>query len=204
MAVFAISLLAPICRAQVSKSSPTPSKNLSGRFEQTRQITGIPTPLKSDGSFVLVPDEGLIWRVEHPFQATTVITKEGLDQIVNDKEVQRIDASRAPMVSRLNELLNGAMMRDWSVLRKDFAVTTSIDRHSWRTTLVPLRRDDLVSGTFASIAITGGATVDDVEITHRNGDSEHLRFFDQRIGYAPLQPEDAHLLGGKGVSQGSH
>jgi hypothetical protein len=176
---------------------------LSGRFWQTRRINGIPTILTSNGDFLLVPDYGLIWRVEQPLRATTIITKEGVRQIVNDNEVQHIEASRTPLVTHLNELLNAAMVGDWKALRHDFVVAKTGDQ-AWRAILTPLRRDDLVTGTLSSIVITGGATVDNVEISHRNGDSEHLRFFDQTISQAPLRDEDARLLAGKGLGSASH
>ena len=47
---------------------------LRGHFVQDRQLAGFAKPLRTEGTFVLVPGRGLIWRALTPFQNNTVIT----------------------------------------------------------------------------------------------------------------------------------
>lgn len=171
-------------------------QTLHGRFIQERHLKGLTATLKSDGSYVLAPGRGLIWRTENPIQTTTVITPAGIRQIINGSEVQHVDAANVPFVAHFYDMLNGALMGDWTAMRHDFAVNTSGDRGAWKTVLTPLHPDDPIAGMIASIVISGGNMVDSVDITRANGDLEHMAFLDQAVSDVALSGEDARLLGG--------
>ena len=197
----AIALLASVC---VGEGAPAPTlaagQILHGRFVQVRHLKGLASPLKSDGTFVLAPGSGLIWRIEDPIKTTTVITPAGIRQIINGSEVQHIDTAKAPFVAHFYDMLNGALMGNWEAMRHDFAVKTTGDRGAWRTVLTPLRPNDPIAGMIASIVITGGKMVDGVEINRANGDSESMRFLDQAVSDAGLTDDDARLLSNKDIS----
>jgi Outer membrane lipoprotein carrier protein LolA-like len=169
-------------------------QTLHGRFFQQRQLKGLTSTLRSEGSFVLAPGKGLIWRIEQPIQTLTVITPAGIRQIINGSEVQHIEAAGVPFIAHFYGMLNGALMGDWSEMRHDFAVKTSGDHQAWRTVLTPLHPDDPIAGALASIVVAGGKMVDSVDINRTNGDSEHMAFLDQSVSSAPLSGEDARLL----------
>jgi hypothetical protein len=177
----------------------TPRQNLHGRFQQERHLKGITATLTSSGSFVLAPGKGLIWRIEEPIQSITVITPAGIRQIVNGSEVERIEASRVPVVTHFYDMLNGALTGDWSAMLHDFAVQTTGDRRAWRTTLTPLRATDPIVGMLSSVVIVGAKMVDAVDIVRANGDSERLTFLDQAISDVPLSEGDARLLNSDGI-----
>lgn len=201
VAALALASLASICVAEVAPA-PTlaPGQTLHGRFVQVRHLKGLASPLKSDGTFVLAPGTGLIWRIEEPIKTTTVITPAGIRQIINGSEVQHIYAAKAPFVAHFYDMLNGALMGNWDTMRHDFAVKTTGDRGAWRTVLTPLRPDDPIAGMISSIVITGGKMVDGVEINRANGDSEGMTFLDQTVSGAALTADDARLLSNRDVS----
>ncbi|MHB8381507.1 MAG: outer membrane lipoprotein carrier protein LolA [Candidatus Binataceae bacterium] len=201
IAAVAITLLASICVAGIVVGPAlVPGQMMQGRFVQRRQLKGLTATLKSDGNFILVPGRGLIWRVVDPIKTTTVITPAGIRQIINGNEVQNIDAARAPFVAHFYAMMSGALMGHWETMRHDFAIKTTGDSAAWRTVLTPLRPDDPIAGMIASIVITGGKMVDDVDITRANGDSESIAFLDQVVSSAALSGEDARLLRAKGLS----
>jgi hypothetical protein len=173
---------------------------LSGRFVQARNLKGISSTLKSEGTFVLVPGRGLIWRIENPIQTITIITPAGIRQIINGGEVQSIDAAKVPFIAHFYDMLDGALMGDWTAMRHDFAVQTKGDRAAWRTLLTPVRPNDPIAGMLASIVITGGKMVDGVEISRTNGDSERIGFLDQAVSGVALSGDDARLLNSKNIS----
>ena len=196
-----IALLSTVCFAQLAIGpSLAPGQTLHGRFEQARNLKGIASTLKSDGTFVLAPGRGLIWRIEDPIQTTTVITPAGIRQIVNGSEVQRIEAAKVPFIAHFYDMLNGALMGDWTAMRHDFSVETTGNRDAWRTMLTPLRPNDPIAGMLASIVITGGKMVDGVEIRRTNGDSERIAFLDQAVSSVALSGDDARLLNDKNIS----
>jgi hypothetical protein len=184
-----------ICGAELHMGpSLSPGQTLHGRFVQERHLQGLAATLKSSGSFVLAPGKGLIWRIEDPIQTTTVITPAGIRQIINGSEVQRIDAAKLPFIAHFYDMLNGALMGDWTAMRHDFAIKTTGARGAWRTVLTPLRPEDPIAGMLASIVVSGGKMVDSVDINRTNGDSEHMAFLDQTVSSAALSGDDARLL----------
>jgi hypothetical protein len=201
IATVAIALLSSVSFAQLAMG-PTlaPGQTLHGRFVQARNLKGISSTLKSEGTFVLAPGKGLIWRIEDPIQTVTIITPDGIRQIINGNEVQRIDAAKVPFISHFYDMLDGALMGDWTAMRHDFAVQTKGDRAAWRTILTPVRPNDPIAGMLASIVISGGKMVDGVEINRTNGDSERIAFLDQTVSGVALSGDDARLLEIKDIS----
>lgn len=199
--VVAIVALSSVCFAQVAMG-PTlaPGQTLHGRFVQARNLKGISSTLKSEGTFILAPGKGLIWRIEDPIQTITIITPDGIRQIINGSDVQRIDAAKVPFIAHFYYMLDGALMGDWTAMRHDFAVQTKGDRAAWRTLLTPVRPNDPIAGMLASIVITGGKMVDGVEISRANGDFERIRFLDQTVSGVALSGDDARLLEIKNIS----
>ena len=195
LAAIATAALASVCFAEPA-TGPTFSAGevLYGRFSQTRKLKDLAQPLKSDGTFVLAPGKGLIWRLEHPVQMTTVISPAGIRQIVGDNEVQRIDTAKVPVIAHFYYAMNGALLGEWSTLKKDFTINSTGDKHAWRIVLTPLRSTDPLVAAFASIVITGGRMVDGVYITRVNGDSEEIRFFDQTTSSLAAHPDVVKLL----------
>jgi hypothetical protein len=201
IAAVAIVALSSACFAQIAMG-PTlaPGQTLHGRFVQARNLKGISSTLKSEGTFVLAPGKGLIWRIEDPIQTVTIITPDGIRQIINGSEVQRIDAAKVPFISHFYDMLDGALMGDWNAMLHDFAVQTKGDRAAWRTILTPVRPNDPIAGMLASIVISGGKMVDGVEISRANGDSERIAFLDQTVSGVALSGDDARLLEIKDIS----
>jgi hypothetical protein len=197
----AIVALSTVSLAQLAMGPRlAPGQTLHGRFVQARNLKGISSTLKSDGTFVLAPGKGLIWRIEDPIQTVTIITPAGIRQIVNGSEVRSIEAAKVPFIAHFYDMLDGALMGDWTAMRHDFAVQTRGDRAAWRTVLTPIRPNDPIAGMLASIVITGGKMVDGVEISRANGDSERIAFLDQAVSGVALSGDDARLLNIKNIS----
>ena len=199
--VFPILTLTSVCFAELAMG-PTlaAGQTLHGRFVEERHLKGLSSTLKSEGSFVLAPGKGLIWRMEQPIQTLTVITPAAIRQIINGSEVQHIDAARVPFIAHFYDMLNGSLIGDWSAMRHDFVVKSTGDRQAWRTVLTPLQPDDPIAGMLASIVISGGKMVDSVDINRTNGDSEHMAFLDQKVSSVPLVGEEARLLDSRPAS----
>jgi Outer membrane lipoprotein carrier protein LolA-like len=167
---------------------------LRGRFVQDRHLEGMTTTLHSEGSFVLVPGKGLIWRGEKPFAVDTVITPQGVLQRIDNEDAMRVPASRAPMLAHFYDMMTSVLSGDWSAVKRDFRVTEHGDAHSWTMTLMPQDKNDVLIGRIARITLRGERLVEHVEIRQTNGDWETLDFLDQAVSTVPLTPEDAALF----------
>lgn len=170
-----------------------PGQVLRGRFVQERRLQGFDAPLRSDGSFTLAPGRGLIWRAETPFAVTTVITAAGLIQDVSGSETMRLTAARLPFMSRLYDMLNGALAGDRQALETSFVLRTTTDATGWQYDLTPKQADDPMM-PFERIIVRGSALVDRVEMRRRGGDSDTLIFLDQAVSDGPLTADEAAAL----------
>ncbi len=163
---------------------------LRGRFVQERHMQGFANPIRSEGVFVVAPGRGLIWRAETPFAVTTVVTPTGLVQSVAGAETTRLPASRLPFLSKLYDMMAGALAGDWKALEGSFTV----NRGAGTVLLSPLRADDPTAAQILSISARMSRFVDEVEIKKPNGDFDRLVFKDQVLNAQPLDAAEAAQL----------
>lgn len=163
---------------------------LRGRFIQERHMQGFAQPIRSEGSFVVAPGKGLIWKAEIPFAVTTVVTAQGLVQSVGGNETTRLSAARLPFLSRLYDMMAGALAGDWQALDGAFTIT----RAAGGVSLAPRNPDDPAARQISSINARIGRFVDQVEIIKPNGDFDRLSFREQGLNLAPLNAGETDLF----------
>lgn len=166
---------------------------LRGRFVQERHLKGFAAPLRSEGRFFLAPSRGLIWTTEKPFAVTTVISEAGLVQEINGNQTLRMPAAKLPFLSRLYQMLGGALAGEWKALETDFTVAREGTEDDWRLVLSPKKADDMAM-PFRSIAIKGTRFVDEVTLTKPDGDFDKLTFVDQALSSGPLSADETLAL----------
>jgi len=166
---------------------------LRGRFEQERHLEGFQTPLKSSGTFLLVPGRGLVWRTEQPFAVTTVISPAGLMQEVHGRETMRMPTAKLPFMSKLYAILSGTITGDWSALASAFNVVRTPQSNGWSLQLTPLNPDD-PNLPIQSIRARGGKLLDQIELVKPHGDRDRLVFLNQKIETARPAAQEAALL----------
>jgi len=166
---------------------------LRGRFEQERYLEGFQTPLKSSGTFLLVPERGLVWRTELPFAITTVIGPGGLMQEVRGRETTRIPAAKLPFMSKLYAMLSGTMTGDWSALASTFKVVRTPEAKGWNLRLTPLEADD-PNLPIQAIHARGFRLLAEIELVKPHGDRDRLVFLNQKIETAQPAAQEAALL----------
>ncbi|MDY0873332.1 outer membrane lipoprotein carrier protein LolA [Dongia rigui] len=167
---------------------------LRGSFVQERVLQGFDGPLRSEGTFVLAPGSGLIWRTERPFAVVTLMTPNGLAQQSNGATTLNVPASRAPIMAGLYGMLTGALAGDWTELQKDFVVEKTEADGQWRLRLKS--REGMPTGAMpiTEIRISGAAFVDTVEIEKQGGDVDRLSFSQQQRGTTALTSQEKALL----------
>lgn len=167
-----------------------PGQVLRGRFEQERHLQGFARPVRSQGSFVVVPGSGLIWRTETPFAMTMVVSPSGVTQSVAGDQTLRLEAARLPFLSRLYAMLGGALTGDWQQLESGFALR----RLPGGVVELTPDANDPAARQIAVVTARLGRFVETVEIVKPGGDSDRLRFSEQRIAPGPPDPAEAELL----------
>lgn len=180
--------------ADISTQTITVGQALRGHFVQERRLAGFANPLKSEGSFVLVPGTGLIWHGEKPFPNTTVLSPDGILQIANNQEAMRLPASRLPGLSHLYETLGAAVSGDIKPLQQTFVVTQQSGGAQWKITLTPLHPENPAMAQLKSLVLTGGRFVDSVDVDKGGGDIDHIQFLDQHMEKASLTADEEKLF----------
>lgn len=168
-----------------------PGEVLRGRFVQERFLKGFDKPVRSEGSFVLVPGRGLLWMGETPFPIITAITPAGIVQSIGGQETMRLSAAKIPFLARLYDMMGGAMAGDWKAMEGEFAVS----RQDPVVTLTP-RHSDTSAQPFRSISAKVGHFVEEVDVIKPDGDRDHLTFSEQRVAIQPLSTDEAAIFDG--------
>jgi hypothetical protein len=195
--LFFLAMLVPMAARAAEPQPVPPGQMLQGRFTQERQLSGMPKPLRSEGRFLLVPGQGLIWRAEKPFATVTVISPSGLAQLVEGQQTLSMPASRLPFLRPFYDMLSGALAGDWRAIERNFTVTREDSGSMWTVRLVP-KKADPVNAPFESIHLSGKSFVETVDIAKTGGDQERLVFTDQTLSPAAVPPDDARLFGSVG------
>lgn len=167
---------------------------LRGHFVQERVLQGFDGPLRSEGTFVLAPGSGLIWRTEKPFAVVTLMTQNGLAQQSNGATTLNVPASRAPIMAGLYGMLTGALAGDWAGLEKDFVVEKTEVDDQWRLRLKSRSGMPTEAMPITEIRISGATFVNSVEIEKQGGDLDRLLFTEQQRGMTALTTEEKALL----------
>jgi hypothetical protein len=187
---------ASMVRAAAPVAEMTPVRQgevLRGRFKQIRELKGFDTPLQSNGSFVVAPGRGLIWRVEAPFPMATMMSASGLLQDVNGKEAMRVPANKMPFIAKLYDMLGGALSGDLEALSSSFVITREAEAKGWRFRMVPKNAGD-PNMPLKSIVVRGQAFVEEVQMVKDNGDKELLVLIEQKATKGELAADEAALL----------
>ncbi len=199
-ALAAIALAALLALTTGAVWSQTVDQQLSGRFSQERHLKGFAAPLVSHGRFLLVAGRGLVWRVSEPFEIVTVITPDGITQMVEGTRTLALPASRLPRFDRFYDLLAAAISGRLTELGKDFQVEHIEGQPGpdgsapWRVRLSSKAHASLLGAAVAAVEVAGSQHVESVRIERTSGDWEMLKLFDQRRGTAPLGAADRALL----------
>ncbi len=179
--------------ADISTQTIAVGQALRGHFIQERHLAGFSNPLKSEGSFLLVPGTGLIWQGEKPFPNTTVLSPDGILQIANNQEAMRLPASRLPGLSHLYETLGEAVSGDIKPLRQTFTVAQQAGAQ-WKITLTPLHPENPAMAQLKSLVLTGSRFVDGADVDKGGGDVDHITFLDQHVEKVALTADEKKLF----------
>ena len=145
-----------------------------GEFRQEKRIANLSKPLISSGEFVYLKDQGLLWQIAKPYASDAVITNETLIQRVKGKTIARVEAKTQPGYSAVSRIFMALVGSDWAVLERDFTISGKVDGKNWQLELTP--KGGLFASFANSLTLSGAATLKQLDITEKNGDSTHYTF----------------------------
>jgi len=174
--------------AETDQALLAPGERIVGRFVQERHFANSPAPLRSSGRFVLEASGDLLWRTESPVEGAIVVTRAGLVQFVDGKEVLRLGPRQLEVVAGLIEFLREMLAGRLQGARRDESA------EPWDREIVPAPGERAAAAGLRRISVRGRALAEQAVVEKTNGDREVLTFSDQRIGVEAPPAEDRALL----------
>ena len=156
---------------------------ISGQFVQTRQLQGLPRPIKSSGNFIFWRGHGLYWETLLPFyQATTFSTDEVITWLAPEGPAQP-PANKDPVQKYVNRILLSVFSADMSTIDKLFSSRWQLDGDSWSLELTPINA--AVKKVIDHARLGGGRHLQQLLVASRGGDVS-LMEFEQVVAPAQL------------------
>lgn len=191
LAVASLPLLAAVPAAKI-QSMLAKQKVLCGRFDQSKQLTGMKKPLASNGRFCVVAGKGVLWRTLQPFPNTLRLTREEIVQMQGDRVAMRLDAKQEPTVRMINSVLFSLLAGDLTQLETLFEVDGNIQGGNWTVALKA--REPALAKAIGTIALDGGAYVKNIVISEASGDKTSIVFSGFTTGDTALTAEEVKSL----------
>jgi hypothetical protein len=147
---------------------------LSGKFVQEKKIAGLSKPLVSRGDFLVVNDQGVIWRTLKPFDAAVAVTGKGLWSLTQEAGVVKREPIHQGNLGTAMDMIEKVLAGDVLSLKKFFKVTEGGTATAWTIDLEPL--DPVVARVIKRLHLQGSKNIDSVDYFEANGDSTHIVF----------------------------
>lgn len=126
---------------------------VGGRFIQEKTLSGFPKPMRTEGSFYLDLDRGIVWVTEKPFANTIIFSEDGL-RSKSQYATSRLSSQEIPYLKTVNELILGMLAGQTARLQADFEIELSGNSDHWAMHLTP-RQNSPVGALFNSMEIEG-------------------------------------------------
>lgn len=162
----------------------SPGQRLMGRFVHEHPVAGFAQPIRTEGHFIVAPNDQIVWAIEKPMATTTTISpSSGLVQSVGNFPLLKLTPQQMPFLAEVEAKLLLALRGDWKKLESDYRVARQGDAQKWTITLTPKAQDGTPK-PFQKIVARGGAFVDSADIVLRTV-TDRVVFSDQAISSAP-------------------
>lgn len=164
------------------------AQTLSGRYEQQKQLAGVPRPLKAAGTFLFVRGRGIAWLTTEPFESELVITPTDIIQREGGKVSLHLSAARQPSVRMVAEIFTAVFALDFDALAARFALYSRKVPGGWELGLRPRAGQ---GGALKQVVVGGNTQVDRVRVSDTNGDETGIRLL--KTAVSPALPPPAEL-----------
>lgn len=178
-----------VSQIQTMLAKPT---TLCGRFEQTKQLSGMKKPLLSNGRFCVVNGKGVVWRTLQPFPSVLRLTRDEIVNYQGDKVAMRLDARQEPTVRMINSVLFSLLSGDLGQLDSLFVVDGKATASSWHVALTA--KQPGLAKAIGAISLDGGTYVNTIHMDEASGDHTTIVFSAIQTGDKAMQAEEAALF----------
>ncbi|OTG84740.1 outer membrane lipoprotein carrier protein LolA [Acinetobacter sp. ANC 4648] len=143
------------------------------QFQQKKKLASLNKTFVSNGSVVFSKQQGVIWQIQRPVQASLIVTPQKLVQ-KTQRTFSQIEMSKSPYGSVATMFLQ-LMSGDETALAKNFNIVSAhYTANQWNMTLTP--KSSLFKKLFVRIEAQGQNFVDQIVITEKANNSTVIQF----------------------------
>ena len=167
---------------------------LRGDFTQEKRVAGFKNPLRSQGSFVLARERGVVWSTQKPFPSQLAVTRERIYSVQRDGSRRvELDAGKQPAMRGVNQMLLALVAGDLQAMAARFdAKATALPGQGWSLVLTP--KSAALGKAFSRIELQGDRYVRKAVIVEAGGDTTTLAFSALSETPVTLNASEAALL----------
>lgn len=161
-------------------------------FAQTKTLQALKRPLKTSGRMVFARGQGVLWRIDKPYQASYALSADRVVEIGPDGQRKVRAARDVPALAQIGRVFQAIFQGDLASLESYFQVAVGGSPEHWQVDLTPKPE---LARFLKSIKARGGEFLDSIEVREAQGDVTLIEFRDSRLD-APLTDAEARLLRG--------
>ncbi|ASG68893.1 hypothetical protein fh0823_20220 [Francisella halioticida] len=140
----------------------TSNSNISGKFIQTRQISGLDNDLKSSGTFQLKGKNSLIWIQQKPIKIELKLSKNKLSQTIMDNPQNILTQEKQPVVFTFTNIFMSMLKGDASSINEYFNMKFKGNTDKWTIVLSP--KSTPINKAIKKIILKGGKYITHIEV----------------------------------------
>lgn len=147
---------------------------LRAEFVQTKELAAFKKPIVTRGHLVFARRDGVLWQIEQPLKLTYVMTDTRIGEVGDDGQMQMRSVQDVPAMAQVGRILRALLGAQLGPLREWFDATAEGDEKRWTMNLQP--KSTQVGQFIRRITLTGGASVETLNIEEAGGDTTRIRF----------------------------
>jgi hypothetical protein len=195
-------LLCGYCAAQLTPAAVIEQlqshQSISGRFQQRRQLQGLPRPIDSSGSFIFWRGQGLYWETLAPFYQATTFTRDETITWLTPAGAAEAAQPGDPAQQTISRVLLAVFSADMAMLERLFESDWRVDGEGgWSLLLTP--RNDTIKKAIDHARLEGAGHVRQLQVKTASGDLNTL-VFEQVVSPATITPDQCSRFSRQGNS----
>lgn len=147
--------------------------HVQGKFEQIKNLSILPMPILSSGTFIFDKKLGLDWTILKPVHSQMILDEKGIRQIQNGKVVWTLDSAQ-PAASHISTIIASVLAADWVNLNQHFNLSVKEDEEQWIINLLP--KSQVLLSAISRIEMSGEDQLTKMKLFEANGDSTVIVF----------------------------
>ena len=168
------------------------SSAMKASFVQTKAIPKFKRELKSSGTMMLKPGEGMAWLTEKPYESVMVVTKDSMKQQVAGGKVVSQNVEGNTVYLAIAEAMENVFSGRFSLIHDVFEAYFLKDNDGWYIGLVP--KNDDFSSFVSFITLHGNKYIEKVFMQEKGGNTILYEFEDVELGELNAKEEAVFSL----------